>query len=120
MLSCSKNNMIRWITSRLNKSFPWITIFILVCPISCDQDGKKQCSWVLEPEPKLAGSTEPPMIPVCARNRQSFKEDCRLQAPMAYAEKVYGRKFRYVDLKVSHSGIPRTVQHIQFCDGKGE
>lgn len=96
-----------------------LALFVSVM-MGCDNDGKKQCSWVLEPEPKLAGTTEQPMIPVCARNRQTFKEDCRLQAPLDYAEKVYGRKFRYSDIKVSSAGIPRTIEQIQFCDGKGD
>jgi hypothetical protein len=95
-------------------------MLLMILTLGCDNDGKKQCSWVLEPEPKLMGSTEPPMIPVCARNRQTFKEDCRLQAPLDYAEKVYGRKFRYTGIKVSSAGIPRTIQRIEFCDGKGE
>lgn len=97
-------------------------IFIALCGgslWSCDQDGKKQCAWVLEPEPNLIGTTDPAMIPVCARNRESFKEDCRMQASLEYAEKVYGRKFRYVDLRVKSTGIPRTIASIRFCDGLG-
>ncbi len=87
---------------------------------ACDPDGKKQCAWVLEPEPKLIGTTDPSMVPVCARNRESQKEDCRMQSSLEFAEKVYGRKFRYVDLRVKSTGIPRTIATIRFCDGKGD
>lgn len=106
-------------TIDLKSCFQILILSLIFGFYGCDSDGKKQCSWVLEPEPKLQGSTESPLIPVCARNRQTFKEDCRLQAPLEFAEKVYGRKFRYTDLKVASSGIPRTVKHIQFCDAKG-
>jgi hypothetical protein len=84
----------------------------------CDPEGKKQCAWVLEPEPKLEGTVDPGYIPVCARNRGTMKEDCRLQAPLDYAKQVYGRKFRYVDMRVASPGLPRTVTEIKFCDGK--
>jgi hypothetical protein len=86
---------------------------------ACDPDGKKSCAWVLEPEPSLQGKTDPGYIPVCARNRTTMKEDCRLQATLEYAKKVYGRKFRYVDLRVESPGLPRTISKIEFCDGKG-
>ncbi len=85
--------------------------------LACDPDGKKECAWVLEPEPKLEGQTDPGYIPLCARNRTTMKEDCRLQASLEYAQKVYGRKFRYVDLRVTSAGSPRTIAKIKFCDG---
>ena len=84
--------------------------------LGCDSDGKKQCAWVLEPEPKLKGTTDPGFIPVCARNRGNNKEDCRLQTTLEYAQKIYGRKFRYTDLRVESPGLPRTVAGIKFCD----
>ncbi len=86
--------------------------------IACDPDGHKQCAWVLEPETKLIGTTTEGYIPVCARNRETMKEDCRLQTPLDFAEKVYGRKFRYVDLRVKSTSLPRTIDAIKFCDGK--
>lgn len=84
--------------------------------VACDRDGKKQCTWTLEPEPDLKGTTDPGFIPVCARNRTNMKQDCRLQTTLDYAEKVYGRKFRYVDLRVESPGLPRTIAGIKFCD----
>jgi hypothetical protein len=101
----------------LRPLLPAIAVTALL--VGCDLDGKKQCSWVLEPEPNLKGTTDPGMIPVCARNRTNMKEDCRLQTTLDYAEKVYGRKFRYVDLRVESPGLPRTVAGIKFCDGRG-
>lgn len=87
--------------------------------VACDPEGHKQCAWVLEPEPRLEGRVDPGYIPVCARNRTTMKEDCRLQATLDYAKSVYGRKFRYVDLRVANPGLPRTITTIKFCDGQG-
>ena len=103
----------------LKSCFAHILLAILAgATVACDPDGKKQCAWVLEPEPKLEGQTEPGFIPVCARNRTTMKEDCRLQSTLEYAEKVYGKKFRYVDLRVATVGQPRTITKIKFCDGE--
>ncbi|MDD9952623.1 MAG: hypothetical protein OXT67_13765 [Zetaproteobacteria bacterium] len=55
------------------------------------------------------------MIHVCARNRTSGKQDCRLQIPLAHAKAYDGKFFRYVDLKVDSPGIPRTVVQISTC-----
>jgi len=92
-----------------------LTPFVL---LACDPDGKRQCAWVLEPEPKLIGTTAAGFIPVCARNRTTMKEDCRLQATLDYAKGAYGRKFRYVDMDLKSHGTSRTVDAIEFCDAK--
>lgn len=83
---------------------------------SCDPDGKKKCDWVIEPEPELMGKTEGNLIPICARNRVTQKQDCRLQSTLEYAEANKGKKFRYVDMVVENYGIPRTIKSIKFCD----
>jgi hypothetical protein len=88
--------------------------------LACDPEGNKECAWVLEPEPDLRGTTEAEMIPVCARNRDKNKQDCRLQTTLAFAKKVFEKKFRYVDLEVKSPGIPRTVTAIKFCDNSVE
>ena len=104
--------MLRW----LQTSAMALSVAALLS--GCDPDGKRQCAWTLEPEPKLKGSTDPGFIPVCARNRKSMKQDCRLQATLSYARQVFNRKFRYVDLIVESPGIPRTITSIKFCDQK--
>ena len=86
--------------------------------MGCDPEGRKDCAWVLMPEKSLIGQTDAGMIPMCARNLKTNKEDCRLQAPLEYAKQVYGRTFRYVDLRVESPGLPRTIKTIKFCDGK--
>ena len=92
---------------------PALTLF------SCDPEGKKDCQWTLDPEPKLIGTTtEPGMIPVCARNRQTNKEDCRFQAPLDFAKAAFQKKFRYVDLESDNSKLPRIVKDIKFCNSK--
>ena len=84
----------------------------------CDPEGKKECAWTLEPEPELKERVEPGFIPVCARNRVTQKQDCRLQTKLAFAKKVFKRKFRYVDMEVESVALPRTIKRITFCDKK--
>jgi hypothetical protein len=85
----------------------------------CDSEGKKKCQWTLEPEPKLIGTTtEPGMIPVCARNRTTNKEDCRFQAPMDLAKSAWMKKFKYVDIDSDNKRIPRIIKNIKFCSDK--
>ena len=86
---------------------------------ACDPEGRKDCAWVLEAEETLAGTTTEGFIPVCARNRKTMKQDCRLQTSLEFAKKAQGRTFRYVDLRVESPGIPRTITDIKFCEQKG-
>jgi hypothetical protein len=91
-----------------------LTLFVA----GCDKEGRGNCAWVLEPEPKLESQVDPGMIPVCARNRDSNKEDCRMQTTLERAKEWYGRKFRYTDLAITSPGLPRTISSIKFCDGR--
>ena len=101
------------------KSFANFLIVGLVLSfvISCDKEGKKQCSWYLEPEPKLKEKVTQGFIPVCARNRNTMKQDCRLQTTLEKAKDYYGKVFRYSDMSVKSYGLPRTIDHIIFCKG---
>jgi len=86
---------------------------------ACDPEGKKECQWTLEPEPNLIGTnTVAGMIPVCARNRTTNKEDCRFQADMDFAKSAWMKKFRYVDIESDNSKLPRVVKSIKFCSDK--
>ncbi len=102
--------------SPVNQCFIFIALIFLLA--GCDKEGRKQCDWLLEPEPdaKLIQRVDPGFIPVCARNRKTMKQDCRLQITLEKAKAYKGRKFRYVDLKVKDYGIPRTIESIDFCD----
>lgn len=82
---------------------------------ACDPEGRKKCDWVLEPEPNLLGTSTPGYIPVCARNRTTMKQDCRMQATLEFAKTASGKKFRYVDLRLDKASVPRTVMNIKFC-----
>ena len=82
---------------------------------ACDPEGKKECDWVLEPEPKLIGKTEEGYIPVCARNRKTMKQDCRLQTTLEEAKSYSGKVFRYVDMEIESVALPRTIKTIKFC-----
>ena len=55
-------------------------------------------------------------IPVCARNRTSMKQDCRLQIKPSEAKKFLSKKFRYDDLKVESPALPRTIKSVKFCN----
>lgn len=94
----------------------FLILSLLVFSYACDPEGRKNCDWVLEPEPKNIGKVEEGFIPVCARNRKTMKQDCRLQTTLEKAKNFYGKKFRYVDLEVKSVVIPRTITKISFCD----
>lgn len=83
--------------------------------IACDPEGKKECAWVLEPEPELIQKVEDGFIPVCARNRKTMKQDCRLQTTLEKAKQYYGKTFRYTDMKIESVALPRTIRSISFC-----
>lgn len=86
--------------------------------VACDPEGRKECQWTLEPEPKLIGTTLPGNIPLCARNRVTNHEDCRFQASMEFAKEAWNRKFRYVDIDADASKAPKVIRSIKYCDGK--
>ena len=83
---------------------------------SCDPEGRQQCQWTLEPEPKNIGKTAEGYIPVCARNRVTNKEDCRFQATLSFAEGAWTKKFRYVDIESDASQAPKIIRKIKYCD----
>lgn len=93
-------------------------VFAAMVLMGCDPQGKEKCQWTLEPEPKLIGTTEPGLIPVCARNRETNSEDCRFQATLDFSKGAWTRKFRYVDIDVDPSKAPRVIRSIKYCDGK--
>ena len=90
--------------------------FISVLPFGCDLEGRKNCDWVLEAEPNQADKVSKGMVGVCARNRKTMKQDCRMQTTLDYIKSVQKRRFRYEDLEVENYGIPRTIKNIKFCD----
>ena len=95
-----------------------VVILFSMALFSCDPEGKKECQWTLEPEIKLQGTTQPGMIPVCARNRVTNKEDCRYQATMDFAKSAWMKKFRYVDIDSDNSHHPRIIKDIKYCSEK--
>ena len=92
-------------------------VLLLSLFFGCDPERKKKCEWFLEPEPELKGTvTKAGFIPVCARNFTNNKQYCRLQASMDFAKAVYGKKFKFVDMKIDSSGrFPKTVLDIKTC-----
>lgn len=88
---------------------------ILLSLWGCDPEGKKDCAWELEPDSSYIDKVEAGFVPLCARNRTTMKQDCRLQAKLDFAKAAKGRKFRYDDLKVDRFGLPRTIKTIEYC-----
>lgn len=84
---------------------------------ACDPQHRRQCEWYLVPDLDRPVDGDGSVIPVCARNFVTNKQDCRLEADLEYAKSVYNRKFRYSDLRVKNVGIPRRVDHVAFCEG---
>lgn len=83
---------------------------------ACDPEGRQECQWTLEPEPKLIGKTEEGMIPLCVRNRVTNHEDCRFQASLDFAKEAWMKKFRYVDIDADASKAPKVIRKIKYCD----
>ena len=95
--------------------FPSLCVIVMFL-FACDPEGRKNCDWVLEPEIRKKDFVEPGFIPLCARNRVTMKQDCRLQATEAQTKSYLGKKFRYVDLRVKSPALPRTIQSVRFCN----
>ena len=98
------------------KNFSLGLLFLLSGCNACDHEGKNNCDWVLEAEPDRVKEVEDGFIPVCARNRVTMKQDCRLQATLEQAKNFAGKKFRYRDMKVKSPALPRTLETIDFCE----
>ena len=82
---------------------------------SCDPEGRKSCDWYIVPDTDRKPDPQTNLVPVCARNYVTNKQDCRLEAPLDYAKKAYMKRFRYVDLEVVDFGLPRQIKKITFC-----
>ena len=86
------------------------TSLLLIFLGACDPERRNECEWYLEPDPSRIGKTDGDLIPVCARNFVSNKQDCRLQTTLDYAKKVHKMTFRYNELVVVDYGKPRTIK----------
>lgn len=94
-----------------------VTGLFLILLHGCDPYHQKKCEWYLVPEPDNMTDVDPGLIPVCARNFEVNKQYCRLQTTYEFAQKVYGRKFRYNDMKLDMQGkFPRKIDSIKLCD----
>lgn len=83
----------------------------------CDPHHQNKCEWYLVPEPSLIAEVDEGYIPVCARNYVINKQYCKLQTKYEFAKKVYGKKFRYNDMKLDlNSKFPRKIDSIKLCE----
>ncbi len=93
----------------------FIGIAFTMSACSCDPDGKKECAWTLEAEAMHVERVQEGYVPVCARNRNTMKQDCRLQITRELAEQSVSKLFRYADMQVESVAIPRTIKEISYC-----
>ncbi len=93
-----------------------LSLMLILPLLGCDPDHKNKCEWYIVPDVDRIGQVDEGMIPVCARNFVVNKQDCRLQTTLAFAEKIYKKSFRYVDLKTKNAARPRTIDEIRFCE----
>lgn len=88
-------------------------LFLLASSMGCDPHRKKACEWQLSSDRRRGADKG--LIALCAVNMRSKKKLCGLQTTLTFAKKVYGKTFRYVDIKVKAFGQPRTIQEMAFC-----
>ncbi len=88
---------------------------ILLTLLACDPDKKKECEWLLEPDESREELVTDKLVPACARNYKSQKQDCRLLVPRELAKAWEKKKFRYSDMKVKDPSIPRLVTSLSEC-----
>lgn len=100
----------------------WTKIFLIIntslALVSCDPDRHRECEWYLVPEPDHRELVTKGWVSLCARNYTNNKQRCHLQAKLAYAEKVYGKAFRFTSLKLDKDSYPRKVLSIKACKPK--
>lgn len=82
-----------------------------------DWQRKNKCEWYLIPDTSEGRSSDEGMIPVCARNYEIHKQNCRLQAKMGFAKKYFKKKFRLDEMQLSSkTSYPKEVVGITVCE----
>lgn len=94
-----------------------ILFFFIIILLGCDPQRHKKCEWYLVPEPDHIELVAKGWVSLCARNYQNNKQRCFIQAKLDFAEKVYGKAFRFSDLELDKSN-PNKVISIKICDPK--
>lgn len=84
----------------------------------CDPDRKRKCEWYLQPEPRHKDLVAKGWVSLCAKNYKTMKQKCFIQTPLAFAEKVHGKPFRFVDLKLNDKTFPKKVKSVTFCPSR--
>ena len=82
---------------------------------SCDPERKRKCEWYLVPELDHMDQVEGNWVTLCARNYTTRKQRCYLKAPLEFAEKIYGKTFRLVDLEYEKKPRPRKIIRVKTC-----
>lgn len=100
---------------KLAKYYYFFIVIMTMSLSACDPDGRKKCQWVLEPDPTLLHRVDDGYVPVCARNRETMKQDCRLQTTLEFAKSTSGKTFRYVDMEIEKAGKVKKITKIEYC-----
>lgn len=90
----------------------------IVLLAGCDPDRKRKCEWYLQPEPRHRELVAKGWVSLCAKNYTTMKQKCYIQTPLAFAEKVHAKPFRYVDLKLDDKSFPKKVKSVTFCPSR--
>lgn len=93
-----------------------ITLFLAIGTLlSCDMLRQRKCEWYLVPEPKHRHLIEKGWVTLCAKNYRLGRQKCFLKAPLKLAEEMYGKPFRYSELKLKETEFPREVLEVKPC-----
>ncbi len=91
-----------------------LAILGIILLMGCDPNRHQKCEWYLVPEPDHIDLVEKGWVSLCARNYHNNKQRCFIQAKLDFAEKIYGKAFRFSNLELDDSH-PAKVKSIKIC-----
>lgn len=91
---------------------------LLLALLGCDPEHKDKCEWYLVPELDHLHLVSGDWVPLCARNYETKKQKCYLTAKLDFAEKVYGKTFRFSSMELETGGPPRKIKELKLCQSK--
>ena len=82
---------------------------------SCDRYRKNECEWYIEPKVEHKDLVEPGWVPLCIKNYKIGRQKCFLSARLKWAERAFGKTFRYSDVKIEEDVLPRKIIEAKPC-----
>ena len=95
-----------------------ILSLVIFLSLACDPDRHNECEWYLMPEPNHIELVEKGWVSLCARNYVTNKQRCFIQGKLDFAEKIYGKAFRFTTLELDDSSYPQKVKSVKVCTPK--